>query len=246
MLCFGVVTLLPEMFNCLSYGITKRAIEKKIVEINYFNPRDWAKNSYKKVDDKPYGGGPGMVLMYEPLKEAILAGKKSLQDSCKTIYLSPQGKCVTQQKIKCVAKEKQSILFIAGRYEGIDERIIENYVDEQWSLGDFILSGGEIAAMAFIDAIVRLLPGSLGDDESTKEESFMEGLLEYPQYSRPATIDGHDVPEVLLNGNHSEISRWRRKQSLGRTWLQRPDLLEKLKLNKLDEQLLREFKNECN
>lgn len=246
MLSFGVVTLMPEMFNSLSFGITKRAIENKIVNISYFNPRDWANNSYKKVDDKPYGGGPGMVLMYEPLKQAILAAKNKLSDSCKTIYLSPQGKRVTQQKLQKVATKDQSILFIAGRYEGIDERIIENYVDEQWSLGDFVLSGGEFAAMAFIDAIVRLLPGSLGDDDSIKEESFMDGLLEYPQYSRPATIDGHDIPQVLLRGNHSEILRWRRKQSLGRTWLQRPDLMKNLILNDLDEQLLREFRNECN
>ncbi len=234
---------MPEMFASLQYGIVGRAIEQNIVRIDYWNPRDWAPRPYRQVDDKPYGGGPGMVMMYEPLHAAIMHAKNQMPSTCKTVYLSPQGKVIRQADLNLVARNKQSLLFIAGRYEGIDERLICHDIDEEWSLGDFVLSGGELAAMVFVDAIIRLLPGSLGHLGSAEHDSFMHGLLDYPHYTRPATINGLDVPAVLLSGNHQDIERWRRKQMLGKTWLKRPDLLDKLELNDLDKQLLVEF--EC-
>lgn len=238
----GVVTLMPEMFNALQSGVTGRAIQQNLATLNFWNPRDWAARPYRQVDDKPYGGGPGMVMMYEPLHQAILQARKELPAHCKTIYLSPQGKTVKQADLNRVADTKQPILFIAGRYEGIDERIIIEHVDEEWSLGDFVLSGGELAAMVFIDAMIRLLPGSLGHLGSAEQDSFMNGLLDCPHYTRPASINGMDVPEVLLGGNHKDIERWRRKQSLGKTWVKRPDLLDDLQLSDTDQQLLAEFK----
>jgi tRNA (guanine37-N1)-methyltransferase len=244
MLHLGVISLIPELFASLSYGVTGRALEQGIARVSYWNPRDWASQPYRQVDDKPYGGGPGMVMMYEPLHEAILAAKQEMPATLRTIYLSPQGRLIRQADLNQIAKEKQSLLFIAGRYEGIDERVITHHVDEEWSLGDFVLSGGELAAMVFIDALVRLLPGSLGAEASAKQDSFMNGLLDCPHYTRPAVINGDSVPKVLLSGNHRDIERWRRKQSLGKTWLKRPDLLEELELNDLDMQLLVEFKRE--
>lgn len=244
MLHLGVVSLIPEIFASLKYGVTGRAIEQGLAIIDYWNPREWASRPYRQVDDKPYGGGPGMVMMYEPLHEAIQAARAKMPANCKTVYLSPQGKVIKQADLNQIAKQTQPLLFIAGRYEGIDERIITHHVDEEWSLGDFVLSGGELAAMVFIDALVRLLPGSLGAEASAQQDSFMHGLLDCPHYTRPALINGARVPEVLLGGNHRDIERWRRKQSLGNTWLKRPDLLEKLTLNDLDTQLLVEFKGE--
>lgn len=240
----GVITLIPEILNALKYGITGRALEQGLAKIELWNPRDWASRPYRQVDDKPYGGGPGMVMMYEPLQAAIMHARSQMPSHCKTIYLSPQGKVIRQQDLNQVANDKQPLLFIAGRYEGIDERILQRYVDEEWSLGDFVLSGGELAATVFIDAIIRLIPGSLGHLGSAEQDSFMNGLLDCPHYTRPATIDGMDVPPVLLGGNHKTIELWRRKQSLGKTWLKRPDLLEKIELNKTDQQLLAEFKYE--
>lgn len=228
----------------IHYGVTGRAIEQGLVKIDYWNPRDWSSNLYKQVDDKPYGGGPGMVMMYEPLHAAIMHARSEMNEHCKTIYLSPQGKAVKQRDLKQIAVSKQPLLFIAGRYEGIDERIISNHIDEEWSLGDFVLSGGELAAMVFIDAIIRLIPGSLGHLGSAEQDSFMNGLLDCPHYTRPATINGLNVPDVLLGGNHKEIDRWRRKQSLGKTWLKRPDLLERIQLSETDKRLLAEFKCE--
>lgn len=244
MLDIGVISIMPQMFAALNYGIVGRAIEANLVNISHWNPRNWAKPPHCAVDDKPYGGGPGMVMMYEPLHAAIAHAKMHLP-TCKTIYLSPQGRVIQQNELTRVAKEKQSLLFIAGRYEGIDERVITQDVDDEWSLGDFVLSGGELAAMVFIDAITRLLPGSLGDPASAMHDSFMTGLLDYPHYTRPAHIDGLAVPPVLLGGNHSEIERYRKKQALGKTWLKRPDLLKQLTLSNTDEQLLTEFKHEC-
>ena len=244
MLHLGVVSLLPEIFASLQYGVTGRAIEQGLAKIDYWNPREWASRPYRQVDDKPYGGGPGMVMMYEPLHEAIACARNQMPSTCRTIYLSPQGRVIQQADLNQLAEKKQSLLFIAGRYEGIDERIISHHVDEEWSLGDFVLSGGELAAMVFIDALVRLLPGCLGHQASAQQDSFMNGLLDHPHYTRPAVIDGAGVPEVLLGGNHRDIERWRRKQSLGKTWLKRPDLLEKLTLNDVDMQLLVEFKRE--
>lgn len=240
----GVISLIPEILEGLKYGITGRAIEQGLAKIDHWNPRDWSSRPYRQVDDKPYGGGPGMVMMYEPLHGAITHARSQMPDNCKTIYLSPQGKVIRQQDLNKVANDRQPLLFIAGRYEGIDERIINHHVDEEWSLGDFVLSGGELAAMVFIDAVIRLIPGSLGHLGSAEQDSFMNGLLDCPHYTRPATINGEDVPSVLLGGNHRDIERWRRKQSLGKTWLKRPDLLENVQLNETDKQLLVEFKCE--
>lgn len=244
MLHLGVITLIPEILNAINYGITGRAIEQGLVKIDHWNPRDWALRPYRQVDDKPYGGGPGMVMMYEPLQAAIMQAHSQMPSHCRTIYLSPQGKLIRQQDLTQIADDKQPLLFIAGRYEGIDERILQHYVDEEWSLGDFVLSGGELAAAVFIDAIIRLIPGSLGHLGSAEQDSFMNGLLDYPHYTRPATINELDVPPVLLGGNHRNIELWRRKQALGKTWLKRPDLLEKIELNEIDQQLLAEFKCE--
>ncbi|WP_454782986.1 tRNA (guanosine(37)-N1)-methyltransferase TrmD [Legionella sp. WA2022007384] len=244
MLHLGVISLIPEILNALNYGVTGRAIEQGLVKLDYWNPRDWSSRPYRQVDDKPYGGGPGMVMMYEPLKGAIMQARSQMPSHCKTIYLSPQGKVIRQNDLNHVANDKQPLLFIAGRYEGIDERILQNYVDEEWSLGDFVLSGGELAATVFIDAIIRLIPGSLGHLGSAEQDSFMNGLLDCPHYTRPATIEGLEVPPVLLGGHHRDIELWRRKQSLGKTWLKRPDLLEKIQLSETDKQLLAEFKYE--
>ncbi len=240
----GVISLIPEILNALNYGITGRAIEQKLVKIDFWNPRDWASRPYRQVDDKPYGGGPGMVMMYEPLHKAILHARSQMPSHCKTIYLSPQGKIVCQNDLNQVVHDKQPLLFVAGRYEGIDERILQHDVNEEWSLGDFVLSGGELAAAVLIDALIRLIPGSLGHVGSAQQDSFMNGLLDCSHYTRPATVDGLEVPLVLLNGNHRDIELWRRKQSLGKTWLKRPDLLEKIQLSETDKQLLAEFRYE--
>lgn len=232
------------MFTSLQYGVTGRAIEKGLAKVEYWNPRDWSERPYRQIDDKPYGGGPGMVMMYEPLHKAIEHARSQMPTNCKTVYLSPVGRQIRQSDLNQVADSKQSLLLIAGRYEGIDERVIDHDVDEEWSLGDFVLSGGEFAAMVFIDAIVRLLPGCLGHKASATQDSFMNGLLDYPHYTRPAIVNNKAVPEVLLGGSHRNIERWRRMQSLGRTWLKRPDLLENLQLSDTDKQLLIEFKRE--
>ena len=244
MLHFGVISLIPEILASLEHGVTGRAIERGLVRIDHWNPRRWAKNAHKQVDVRPYGGGPGMVMMYEPLQAAITWARTQMPAGCKTIYLSPQGRVIAQSDITQIVKDKQPLLFLAGRYEGVDERVLMHHVDEEWSIGDFVLSGGELAAMVLIDAMVRLLPGSLGDGASAAEDSFMNGLLDYPHYTRPALINGEKVPDVLLGGCHREIERWRRKQSLGKTWLKRPDLLDKLTLNDTDKQLLIEFESE--
>lgn len=244
MMQFGIITLLPEMFASLKYGVIGRAIDNNIAAIQYWNPRDWSSNDHRQVDDRPYGGGPGMVMMYEPLHAAIVHAKQHMQPGCKTIYLSPQGQRIDQQKINEAAKSASPLLFIAGRYEGIDERVIEHDVDEEWSVGDFVLSGGELAAMVCIDAIIRLLPGSLGHPGSATADSFMNGLLDHPHYTRPAIIQDAAVPDVLLSGSHQLIARWQRKQALGRTWLKRPDLLADKTLSEADQRLLNEFQNE--
>ncbi len=244
MLHLGVISLIPEMLDSLKLGITGRAIERGLAKVDYWNPREWAKRPYRQVDDKPYGGGPGMVMMYEPLHQAIIHARNEMPKHCKTIYLSPQGKMIKQADLNHIAKTMQPLLFIAGRYEGIDERIISHDIEEEWSLGDFVLSGGELAAMVYIDALVRLLPGSLNQEASSQQDSFMNGLLDCPHYTRPVLVNGSHVPEVLLNGNHREIDCWRRKQSLGKTWLKRPDLLEKMTLSEQDKILLVEFQNE--
>lgn len=244
MLRLGVISLMPEMFNSLHSGVSGRAIEQGLARIDFWNPREWASAPYRQVDDKPYGGGPGMVMMYAPLHAAIVHARRQMPAHCKTVYLSPQGKMVSQAELNNLVNETQPLIFVAGRYEGIDERIIQQDIDEEWSLGDFILSGGELAAMVFIDAMLRLIPGSLRHPGSAKADSFMNGLLDYPHYTRPASIHGMDVPQVLLKGNHKEIEIWRRKQSLGQTWLKRPDLLVSQPLDETDKKLLTEFKQE--
>jgi len=242
MLHLGVISLIPEMFASLNYGVAGRAIEKGLAKIDYWNPREWATGQYRQVDDKPYGGGPGMLMMYEPLNGAIKHAKSQMPDNCQVIYLSPEGRAIQQKDLNQRIESNQSLIFLAGRYEGIDERIVQRHVDEEWSIGDFVLSGGELAAMVYIDALLRLLPGSLGHGASAQQDSFMHGILDCPHYTRPAVIDNSPVPEVLLGGNHNDIEVWRRKEALGRTWLKRPDLLEKITLSDKDQQLLDEFK----
>jgi tRNA (guanine37-N1)-methyltransferase len=238
----GVISIFPEMFDCLNFGVVGKALENQLVKLSCWNLRNWAVSDYGHIDDRPYGGGPGMVMMYEPLHQAITHAKQQMPSETKTIYLSPQGKKIQQQDLLDVVQNQQAILFIAGRYEGIDERLFISDIDEEWSLGDFVMSGGEVAAMAFIDAMIRLVPGVLNDERSHLEDSFMNGLLDHPHYTRPALIDGHLVPDVLLSGSHQAIERWRRAQALGKTWLKRPDLLVNLKLSPEDKQLLAEFK----
>lgn len=246
----GVVSLFPEMFQALTdYGITRRAVEKGLISLSFWNPREFAEDKHSTVDDKPYGGGPGMLMKVEPLRKAISAAKKAAREaspsegsenSCPVILLGPQGEKLEQECLQEFSSCQQMIL-VAGRYEGIDERLIESEVDREISIGDYVLSGGEIPAMAMIDGVTRLLPGALGDDESSEKESFSQGLLEYPQYTRPECVGGQRVPEVLLSGNHKAIERWRIQQALGRTWQRRPDLIEKMKLSVDQRQLIEEY-----
>jgi tRNA (guanine37-N1)-methyltransferase len=244
MLSVAVVTLLPEMFRAVTdYGVTGRAVERGLVDLRLINPRDFTSDRHHRVDDRPYGGGPGMVMMVEPLRAAIYAARGLLEPGAKTVYLSPQGKRLDQDGMKSFAK-RDSFVLICGRYEGLDERLIASEVDEEWSVGDYVLSGGELAAMVLVDGVARLLPGALGHEASAQEDSFMEGLLDCAHYTRPEKIDGLSVPDVLLSGNHEAIRRWRLKQSLGRTWLRRPDLLVAGALSAEQVKLLREFQDE--
>lgn len=242
-IAFDVVTLFPEMFTAVAdYGITRRAREQGLWRLALWNPRDFAVDNYRTVDDRPYGGGPGMVMLAEPLEKAIAAARNT-QAGGKVIYLSPQGRPLRHERVLELAQDVGAIL-LCGRYEGIDERLIERCVDEEISLGDFVLSGGEIAAMALIDAVVRQLPGALNDADSAVEESFAGGLLDCPHFTRPEVHEGVPVPPVLLSGNHAEIRRWRLKQSLGRTWLRRPELIAHRLLSSEEANLLEEFKRE--
>jgi len=240
----SVVSLFPEMVATIAeYGVVGRAQQRDLVSLDIENPRDYADDSHRTVDDRPYGGGPGMVMKFEPVAGALRAAKSTLPEGSPVICLSPQGQAFDQARAKRYAN-LPGLLLLAGRYEGIDERLIESQVDEELSLGDFVLSGGEIAAMAVIDAVVRLLPGVLGDDESAEQDSFVEGLLDCPHYTRPEEVDGRTVPDVLLSGDHAKIARWRHKQALGRSFLRRPDLLEKLDLSNEQRVLLAEFLKE--
>lgn len=236
-----VVTLFPEMFRAVSdNGVTGRAIQKGLVQLGTVNPRDFTDDRHNTVDDRPYGGGPGMVMMVEPLRDAINKARSVLSDKAKVIYLSPQGRKLDQAGLKSLAEHEELIL-LCGRYEGIDERLIASEVDEEWSIGDYVISGGELAAMVLIDGVTRLVPGALGHEESAEQDSFMSGLLDTPHYTRPEVFDGEAVPDVLLSGHHKNIETWRLKQALGRTWLRRPDMLEKLTLTQAQEKLLAEF-----
>ena len=240
----AVVSLFPEMVSQVGeYGVVGRAVELQILSLDCQNPREHAEDAHRTVDDRPYGGGPGMVLKYEPTAKAIRAAKDRLPEGSPVICLSPQGTVFDQATARRLAG-MQGMVLLAGRYEGIDERLIENEVDEELSLGDFVLSGGEIAAMAVIDAVARLLPGVLGDEESAIQDSFTSGLLDHPHYTRPEQIAGQRVPAVLLSGDHARIARWRYKQALGRSFLRRPDLVRKLNLDGEQRKLLDEFLKE--
>jgi len=240
-----VISLFPEMFNAVTqFGITRRAIENQLLNVEVWNPRDYTTDNHRTVDDRPYGGGPGMVMMVEPLQKAIhdarQACEQAIGTNAKVVYLSPQGKSVDQRLLQDVAAT-QGLVLLAGRYEGVDERLIESEVDEEWSIGDYVLSGGELAAMVIIDGITRLLPGALGHEDSADQDSFVNGLLDYPHYTRPEKVNGRCVPEILLSGDHQAIERWRMKLALGRTWSRRPDLLEKLQLTDSQKELLCEY-----
>ncbi|OCG18542.1 MULTISPECIES: tRNA (guanosine(37)-N1)-methyltransferase TrmD [unclassified Gilliamella] len=240
----GVISLFPEMFQAITcYGVTGRAVKSGLLTVEYWNPRDFAHDKHKTVDDRPYGGGPGMLMMAQPLKDAIHAAKAVAGNDTKVIYLSPQGRKLNQQGV-CELSQKQKLILICGRYEGIDERVIQTEIDEEWSIGDYVLSGGELPAMTMIDALARFIPGVLNHQSSAQEDSFANGLLDCPHYTRPEVLDGMAVPDVLMSGHHEAIRRWRLKQSLGRTWLRREDLLANLALTDEEQCLLAEFKRE--
>lgn len=240
----GVISLFPEMFRAITeHGVTGRAVKSGLLQIECWNPRDFTHDKHRTVDDRPYGGGPGMLMMVQPLRDAIHAAKQAAGDGAKVIYLSPQGRKLTQAGVTELATE-QKLILIAGRYEGIDERVIQTEVDEEWSIGDYVLSGGELPAMTLIDAVSRLVPGVLGDQASAEQDSFTDGLLDHPHYTRPEVLDGLAVPEALTSGNHEVIRRWRLKQSLGRTWQRRPELINNLALTDEQESLLAEYVRE--
>lgn len=236
-----LVSLFPEFASSLaSHGVVGRAITRGLVRLDCWNPRDFAGDPHRTVDDRPYGGGPGMVMKFEPLAAAVQAARAATPPGSPVVCLSPQGELFDQQTARRFAT-LPGLILVAGRYEGIDERLIEAEVDIELSIGDFVLSGGEIAAMAVVDAIVRLVPGVLGDQESAQQDSFMSGLLDHPHYTRPEVVRGMRVPEVLLSGDHTRIARWRRKQALGRSFVRRPDLLRKIELTDEQRQMLDEY-----
>ena len=236
-----VISIFPEMFAAISqYGITSRAVKQGLLQLNCRQLRDYTHDRHQTVDDRPFGGGPGMVMKIQPLEDALAAAKADAGEAAKVIYLSPQGRQLNQRAVRELASE-QALILIAGRYEGIDERFIETHVDEEWSIGDYVLSGGELPAMVLIDAVTRLLPGALGHADSAEEDSFSDGLLDCPHYTRPELYEGKRVPEVLLSGNHEHIRRWRLQQSLGRTWERRADLLDCRSLSGEEQKLLEEY-----
>ena len=238
---FDVITLFPEMIqDACATGVTGRAVSAGLVNMQCWNPRDVTEDVHRTVDDRPYGGGPGMVMMADPL-ERTLRQVRQVAPQSKLVYLSPQGRQITQQLLR---EQQQDLILLCGRYEGIDERFVEAHVEEEWSLGDFVLSGGEVAAIAVMDALTRLVPGTLGHEQSAEQDSFMDDLLDYPHYTRPEEWQGRVVPDVLMGGHHERIRRWRLKQSLGRTWRRRPDLLEARGLNDEERKLLNEFIDE--
>lgn len=241
----GVISLFPEMFRAITdSGITSRAVKKGLVQVEFWNPRDFTEDAYRRVDDRPYGGGPGMVMLIEPLRRAIGAARDKAREqglAPKVIYLSPQGRVLDQPGVRELAGE-QALILLCGRYEGIDERLIRREVDAEWSIGDYVLSGGELPAMVLVDAVTRLLPGALGSEASAEEDSFTDGLLDCPHYTRPEIHEGEEVPAVLLSGDHAAIRRWRRRQSLERTLKRRPELLAKVTLDKEQQKLLDEIR----
>lgn len=259
---FELITLFPEMFlPMMSSGVIGRAVNSGLIEVNYLNPRDFTHDRHRTVDDRPYGGGPGMLMKVQPLQDAIQAAKLRCQidfDSssgeaeslaepkvARTVYLSPQGKKLNHQKVVELSRF-DALILVCGRYEGVDERLISAEIDEEISIGDYVLSGGELASMVVVDSVSRLLPEVLGHKDSAVEDSFVNGLLDYPQYTRPEVFQGQKVPEVLTSGDHEKIRRWRLKQSLGKTWLRRPELVQGLELNFEQRTLLQEFIEEVN
>ena len=239
-----VISIFPRMFDAVTdYGVTGRAVKNGLLTLRAWNPRDFTDDRHRTVDARPYGGGPGMVLLAEPLARAIGAARAEQTTGARVIYLTPQGRRLDHAAVREFAARPGMIL-LAGRYEGVDERLLETEVDEEWSIGDYVLSGGELAAMVLVDAIARQLPGALGDEDSAAQDSFAQGLLDYEHYTRPEVYAGRGVPEVLLSGDHERIRRWRLKRSLGRTWRRRPDLLAKLDLTDEQRALLEEFKKE--
>jgi tRNA (guanine37-N1)-methyltransferase len=240
----GVISLFPEMFSAVTeHGVTRRACERNLLKVDTWNPRDFTHDRHRTVDDRPYGGGPGMLMKVQPLQDAIHTAKAKMGTDAKVIYMSPQGRPLDQDGVKYLAS-LDKLIIVAGRYEGIDERVIQTEIDEEWSIGDYVLSGGELAAMVMIDTVTRMIPGALGHELSAEEDSFATGLLDCPHYTRPEEINGLTVPNVLLSGNHEAIRKWRLKQALGRTWLRRPELLEQQELDQEQKALLEEFVRE--
>lgn len=238
-----VITLFPELVEqVISCGVVGKAADQGIIDLHCWNPREYTRDRHRTVDDRPYGGGPGMLMKVQPLQDTISAVRRQ-NDGARLIYLSPQGKLLTQQRLARQV-ELGSVILLCGRYEGIDERLIQSEVDEEWSIGDYVISGGELAAMVCIDAMTRLLPGALGHEESARQDSFSDGLLDCPHYTRPELYQGDRVPQVLMNGNHRDISDWRRQQALGRTWRRRPDLLAQVELDSQQQVLLDEYMTE--
>lgn len=240
----ALVSLFPEMFAAVSeHGVTGRAVKEGLVGLHHSNPRDYTEDRHRTVDDRPYGGGPGMLMKIDPLQQAIAAAREAVGEQAKTIYLSPQGQRLNHRKAVSLAQE-DALILVAGRYEGVDERLIEAEVDEELSIGDYVLSGGELAAMVLLDAVTRQLPGVLGHELSAREDSHADGLLDCPHYTRPEEYQGRQVPDVLLSGNHEQIRRWRLKQALGRTLERRPDLLEDRTMTSEEQDLLAEYLRE--
>jgi tRNA (guanine37-N1)-methyltransferase len=238
----AVVSLFPSMLReALAHGVLGRALERGVLEVDFFDPRAYTADLHRTVDDRPYGGGPGMVLKVEPLRDALEAARAASPEGSRAVYLGADGVRFDQACARG-ARGWPGLILVAGRYEGVDERFVEHEIDEQWSIGDYVLSGGELPALVVIDAIARLIPGTLGSAESAVQESFTDGLLDWPHYTRPASVDGHGVPEVLSSGDHAAIGRWRLQQSLGRTWLRRPELLERRGMSGEERMLLEEFK----
>jgi tRNA (guanine37-N1)-methyltransferase len=238
---FAIVSIFPDMFQAFTdFGVTGRAIKSGLLEVVVVDPRDFTHDKHRTVDDRPYGGGPGMLMMVQPLTDAIAAAKQAVGKDATVVYLSPQGQTFNHEGAQALS-ELENIVFIAGRYEGIDERVIQSVVDQEWSIGDYVLSGGELPAMVMMDAITRLVPGVLGHQASAIEDSFNNGLLDCPHYTRPEVLNGQSVPGVLLSGNHEKIRQWRLQQSLGRTWQRRPELLNNLALTEEQQKLLQNF-----
>lgn len=242
----GIISLFPEMFKAITdFGVTGRAVKQNLLQVQCWNPRDFTFDKHKTVDDRPYGGGPGMLMMVQPLRDAIREAKATAckEDgvAAKVIYLSPQGRKLDQAGVQTLATN-QKLILVCGRYEGIDERLIQTEIDEEWSIGDYVLTGGELPAMTLIDAVARFIPGVLGKQASALEDSFAEGLLDCPHYTRPEVLDGLPVPQVLMSGHHEQIRKWRLEQSLERTWLRRPELLDSLALTDEQRVLLNNIK----